>query len=102
MSSEIHPIEALSKQYETFLAKGQVLDEQGMPLVGGVKMDTGRHNPVSRHAARRILSSARPLPLSARPRCLCTGTRRAPVPSRRRRLARLLTRTRTRSERLRG
>ena len=42
----------LQKQYETFLAKGQVLDSQGMPMVGGVKMDAQRHNPISKEEAR--------------------------------------------------
>ena len=45
-------MEEITKQYETYLAKGQVLDAQGMPMVGGVKMDGGRHNPTSLGEAR--------------------------------------------------
>ena len=37
-----------SKQYETLLAKGQVLDEKNMPIVGGRKADTSQHNAASR------------------------------------------------------
>jgi len=45
-------MEEITKQYETYLAKGQVLDAQGMPMVGGVKMDSARHNPTSLAEAR--------------------------------------------------
>ena len=45
-------MEEITKQYETYLAKGQVLDAQGMPMVGGVKMDSVRHNPTSLGEAR--------------------------------------------------
>ena len=52
-------MEELTRQYETFREKGQVLDAQGMPMVGGRKADTSRHNPTSMAEARqRALSAA--------------------------------------------
>ena len=46
-------MDELSKQYETLLAKGQVLDEKNMPIVGGRKADTSQHNAASMREARR-------------------------------------------------
>ena len=45
-------MDELSKQYETLLAKGQVLDEKNMPIVGGRKADTSQHNAASMREAR--------------------------------------------------
>ena len=46
-------MDELSKQYETLLAKGQVLDEKNMPIVGGGrKADTSQHNAASMREAR--------------------------------------------------
>jgi hypothetical protein len=43
----------LTSQYEKLRTTGLVLDEKNMPIVGGHKADTARHNPESLHEARR-------------------------------------------------
>ncbi|EOD20290.1 hypothetical protein EMIHUDRAFT_242171 [Emiliania huxleyi CCMP1516] len=48
----------LTRQYETYLQKGQVLDEAGMPLTGGRKADASRHNPSLREARLAALGAA--------------------------------------------
>ena len=52
-------MEELSKQYETLRDKGHVLDAAGIPIIGGRKADSARHNPESlREARAKALTAA--------------------------------------------
>ena len=51
-------MDKLSRQYDTLRTKGQVLDEQGMPLIGGRTIDSSRHNPSMPDARRAALQAA--------------------------------------------